>query len=112
METPFSKREWDLYKELKHKFLEEKNQTFDTATYHKYEDWLWLLKEKGVIWEIRADGAFLYGQVTEFNDFEKWIMDLDRKAKRLSRREWIIAIVSATIGAIIGLIPYFVQMLR
>ena len=50
METPLSKREWALYRELKQRFLENKNQEFDLRTYHKYEEWLELLKTKGIIW--------------------------------------------------------------
>ena len=33
----------------------------------------------------------------------------EKEQKKLSRREWKIAIISAIIGAIIGLIPYIVQ---
>ena len=111
MEAPLSKREWDLYKELKGRFLENKNQEFDLKTYHKYEEWLKLLKEKGIIWTIRADGACLCGLKESFDDFEDWIYDIDRKSKRMNRREWMIAIISATIGAVIGLIPYLVKVL-
>lgn len=35
----------------------------------------------------------------------------EKEQKRLSRREWKIAIISAVIGAIIGLIPTIIQLL-
>ena len=111
MKAPLSKREWALYRELKQRFLENKNQEFDLRTYHKYEEWLELLKAKGVLWSIRADGAVLCGLDESFDDFEEWIHDIDKKSKRMNRREWIIAIISATIGAVIGLIPYIVKLL-
>lgn len=34
----------------------------------------------------------------------------EKEQKKLSRREWKIAIISAIIGAIIGLIPYVIQL--
>lgn len=111
LETPLSKREWSLYKELKQKLKDNNSLEFDLATYHKYEDWLILLKDKGVIWEVFADGAYLCGTASEFDEFEAWIKDLDKKSKKLNRRDWTIAIVSAIIGALIGLIPSIIQLL-
>lgn len=112
LDAPLSKREWTLYKDLKQIFLNNKDIAFDLAEFHRYEDWLMLLKDKGVIWTIRADGAFLCGLNTNFDDFELWIKDIDKKAKKLNNREWKIAIVSAIIGALIGLIPFFIQLSR
>lgn len=111
MKAPLSKRERDLYRELKRRFLENNNQEFDLKTYHKYEEWLTLLKEKGVIWTIHADGAFLCGLQESFDDFDDWIRDIDKKSKRMNRREWMIAVISASIGAVIGLIPYFIKIM-
>lgn len=112
MELPLSKREWKLYKELKALFMAEKDQALDFNTYHKYEEWLLLLTAKGVLWHIKADGAYLYQCQNSFDDFEEWLKDQNRKAKKLSRREWTIAIVSAVIGALIGLIPTILSMFR
>lgn len=35
-----------------------------------------------------------------------------KKQKKLSRREWVIAIVSAIIGGAVGLIPYLLSLLN
>jgi hypothetical protein len=37
--------------------------------------------------------------------------EVEKEQNRLSRREWKIAILSATVGALIGLIPTFISML-
>lgn len=111
MDFPLSKREWILYEELKNKFREEKTQDFDSISFHKYEEWLFLLVKKGVLWHIKVDGAYLYSVEGSFDDFEQWIKDLDKKERKMNNREWKIAIVSAIMGAIIGLIPTFVSLL-
>lgn len=54
-----------------------------------------------IITAIRQKGK------TYFEMKEKY----EKEQKRLSRREWKIAIISAIIGAIIGLIPSLVQWL-
>ena len=111
MELPLSRRERKLYKELKQLFLSQKDQALDSYTYHKYEEWLILLTQKGVLWHVKADGAYLYQCEGHFEDFEEWIKDQDKKARQLNSREWKIAIVSAIIGALIGLIPTVINFL-
>lgn len=102
MELPLSKREWELYKDIKRLFEKEKNHAFTYDEYHKYEEWLSILRDKGVLSEIRADGAFLYYKNFPFDDFENWLVDNNKKAKKMSRREWKIAVASAIIGAMVG----------
>ena len=110
MELPLSKREWKLYRELKALALSG-DLEFDSRLCHKYEEWLILLVEHGVLHEIRACGVNIYSLEIPFDDFEDWIKDQDKKAKRLKKREWVIAIVSAIVGALIGLIPTFYTLL-
>ena len=58
-----------------------------------------------------ADGANLYRKMEDFDGFEDWLNEEIKVAKRVTRREWVIGIVCAIIGAAIGLIPYIVSLL-
>lgn len=54
--------------------------------------------------------------LTEITQKGKTYFELKRKQgieeKRLSHREWWIAIISALIGAIIGLIPFIIEWIK
>lgn len=43
-------------------------------------------------------------KIGRFEDFDKWHKDKEREERRISSREWRIAIISA----LIGLIPFIV----
>ena len=69
---------------------------------------------KGVSVRTLSDVEPLY-VITEITQkgksyFEKK-KELEKEKKKLSRREWIIAIISACIGGIIGQIPAIIQVL-
>ena len=53
---------------------------------------------------------FVLHQSIHLEDIEKWAKEQDKSQKWLSRREWLIAIVSAVSGAVIGLIPTIVSL--
>ena len=112
MEFPLSKREWKLYNELKESFSVQRDLEVYTSAFNKYDEWLSFLAENDVLFEIRFDGGAIFRCESSFDDFEEWLNDQDRKAKRLKSREWKIAIVSAVIGALIGLIPSIVTWIR
>lgn len=69
------------------------------------QDALSLLVERGYLYNVKADGANLYLKEAELDGFGDWLDEMIKESKRMSRREWMIAIVSAVIGAAIGLIP-------
>lgn len=73
------------------------------------QDVLLLLEERGYLLNLNVDGANCYRRMADFSGFEEWLKQEAREAKRLTRREWTISIVSAVIGAVlgavIGLIP-------
>ena len=70
-----------------------------------------MLELRGYIRDMEVDGANLYLQMAEWDGFEDWLDEMIKESNRLSRREWTIAIVSAVIGAAIGLIPTIIGAL-
>lgn len=75
------------------------------------QDALHLLVERRYLYDVNADGANLYLKEAELDGFADWLDEMIKESKRLSRREWTIAIVSAVIGAAIGLIPTIIGAL-
>lgn len=50
-------------------------------------------------------------KAAEWDGFGDWLNEMIKESNRMSRREWTIAIVSAAIGAAIGLIPTIIGAL-
>lgn len=71
------------------------------------------VKDAGLIHLQWGDGIPYFIEITNagytYFDTKK---ELLKKQKKLSRREWIIAIVSAIIGGAVGLIPYLLSFLN
>lgn len=61
-----------------------------------------LLEAQEYIKGLDVAGGYVYIATGNFDDFDDWLMDEEKKAKLLNFREWAIAIVSALIGAVIG----------
>ena len=67
------------------------------------QDALSLLKSRNYILDAST--------LCEKRYIKDWLDEMIKESKRLSRREWTIAIVSAVIGAAIGLIPTIIGAL-
>lgn len=76
----------------------------------RYQDVLLLLEDRGYIYDFHVDGMNWYRVMADFSGFEDWLNEELKEAKRVTRREWIIGIVCAIVGAAIGLIPYLVSL--
>lgn len=76
----------------------------------RYQDVLLLLENRGYIHNFNVDGVNWYRIMVDLNGFEDWLNDEIKESKRITRREWIIGIVCAVIGAAIGLIPFVVSL--
>ena len=103
----------DIKKQFKAvKALIGKERTFQLSDEDKlrYQDVLSLLEGRGYIHDFNVDNANLYRVMAEFDGFEEWLNDELKEAKRVTRREWIIGVVCAVVGAAIGLIPYIVSL--
>lgn len=121
MEFPLSKREMQILKEIETKFNANPNKLYivnNSEEFAVHKEMMVLLEQRGFVKEqsVRVQGenyAIMrkqsYTLLTNFSEVNSWIKDQNAKAKRPSRREWIIAVVSAIIGALIGLIPSFIN---
>lgn len=85
-----------------------RNLQLSDADALRYQDILYLLEKRGYLHDFQVDGANLYRKMEDFDGFEDWLNEEIKDAKRVTRREWIIGVVCAIIGAAIGLIPYIV----
>ena len=77
----------------------------------RYQDVLHLLEARGYLLDLEVDGVNWYRKMADLDGFEDWLKEEIKEEKRLSRREWIIGIVCAVIGAAVGLIPYIISLL-
>lgn len=106
-----SKLQKAQYKEIKKKFEEDgKNMMIlSIEDYVRLHDTLVILETLGYIQDMDVSNGYLFRKIGNFNDFEAWQKDRAREEKRLSRREWRIAIVSAIIGAVGGFFPTIIS---
>lgn len=100
------------YNELKALWGTEKSRNLSDEEALRYQDVLELLQERGYIMNLRVDGANLYTKRAEWDGFQDWLEQQIKTSRSLSRREWLIAIVSTAIGAILGLIPSVINLLK
>lgn len=75
------------------------------------QDILNLLEERGYIAFAKLTNCRVYKILGSLNDFAEWLEIQKNEQKRLNRREWTIAIVSAIIGGVLGLIPTIISLL-
>lgn len=75
------------------------------------QDALSLLKSRNYILDASTLCEKRYIKAAEWDGFEDWLNEMIKESNRMSRREWTIAIVSAAIGAAIGLTPTIIGAL-
>ncbi len=116
MKFPLTKREKDQIKEIGEAFGTKNPLCIpDESELLPIKDILELLIQTGYVKTVHRTVIRGYSQVEisgfelvgKFTDFLAWVDDQEKKAKKLSRREWKIGLVSAGIG----LIPFVVTML-
>lgn len=120
MDFPLSQREKEQIKKIGEAFGVKNPLCIpEESELLQVKETLELLIQKGYVEIVKSIGFKGYSQVEitgyklvgRFSDFLAWIDDQEKKAKKLSRREWAIGIVGALIGAILGLIPYLLPIL-
>ena len=99
------------YNELKALWGTKKSRNLSNEEALRYQDVLELLQERGYIMNLRVDGANLYTKRAEWDGFQDWLKQQIKTSRSLSRREWLIAIVGAGIGALLGQIPTIINLL-
>lgn len=74
------------------------------------QDALSLLKGRNYILDASTLCEKRYIKAAEWDGFGDWLNGAIKASNQLKRREWIIGIVCAVVGAAIGLIPYIVTL--
>ena len=98
------------FKEIKAMFGDKKQIALSIDDSIRLKETLHTLRDRSFIRESFADNKCFCTLNSPIADIEKWVKEQDKSQKWLSLREWLIAIVSAIIGAVIGLIPTIVSL--
>ena len=115
MTFPLSKEEMNFLNGLQKRFeLGAGYVAFSPGEYQKYQSLFSLMLERGIIIDARAlqqnERAF-YLYYDNLDGFLEWINAENNKAKRISRREWKIAIIAALIGALASHLPAILRFI-
>jgi len=106
-----SKLQKEQYKEIVKAFANETTIMIDDKNYARLYETLGILELLGYIRKIDINNTNAYMKIGDFSDFDNWHNDKVREERKLSVREWKIAIVSAVVGGILGLIPTIVDLI-
>ena len=68
----------------------------------RFQDAIGLLEERGYLGRAELEHITVYKTLGSLDDFGKWLNNQVKEEKRLSRREWKIAVIGTLIGALIG----------
>lgn len=111
MEFPLSRQEHRYIKQIEEKYKEGIPIIFTRDELLRYSDILELMCEKGVICDAEIAGADAFLCLGGFDGFKEWIDIQNKKAKKIKRREWMIAIFSTVLGFVLGLSPTILEWL-
>lgn len=99
------------YEKLKNLMGDEEAFDLSDEDALRCQDALSLLKSRNYILDASTLCEKRYIKAAEWDGFGDWLDEMIKESNRMSRREWTIAIVSAVIGASIGLIPTIIGAL-
>lgn len=99
------------YEKLKNLMGDEEAFDLSDEDALRFQDALSLLKSRNYILDASTLCEKRYIKAAEWDGFGDWLNEMIKESNRMSRREWTIAIVSAAIGAAIGLIPTIIGAL-
>lgn len=103
--STLSKLQMEQYQEIVSRFGSDWSITLEEKDAVRMKETLAILELLGYIQRIDVFGGVIFQKIGDFKDFDAWHKDRIREERQLTRREWRIAIVSAAIGAFIGLLP-------
>lgn len=104
MTFPLSKIEIEAFRTLSEKIKQKPEGNFSVEEYQRWQDAIALMVERKAIFIAKNVSGWSYQVDGNFDYFDEWLSDQQEKAKKPSRREWKISIVSVAIGAILGAI--------
>lgn len=99
-----SKLQMQQYREIKKMFANDTMIAIDNADHTRLKEVLMLLSHMEYIAPFDIGNTNAYSKIGNFDDFEAWHDDMRREERKLSTREWKIAVVCA----FIGLIPFLI----
>lgn len=105
-----TKRERKLYSQLKEQFKNSGALQFSQEEFVPYRSVVEKLAEVDAVIPVYADFYVFLKKGESFDYYLVEEKEARKEERKLSRREWRIAIVSAVLGAVIGLIPYIVSL--
>lgn len=111
MQFPLTKTEMKSIVSIKEKFKIQKTVLFSQQEAQRWQDILRLMENKALIKNCSTLSGTQYAILGDFKIFEDWVYMENQKAKRISKREWKIAIIAAIIGAAIGLLPIIIPII-
>ena len=103
MTFPLSKEEKKALSDVKEKL--SSSPFFTDKELQLYKGALSLMEEEGLVQLRDSFGRKAYVIVGDMAVFDQWVKNQNKKAKKLSRREWRIAVAAAIVGAVVGLLP-------
>lgn len=103
-EMTLSKLQKKHYREIVKRFDNKSFANFEDEEYVRFGETLRILEVLGYISHMEINGGNAFVKIGRFEDFDEWHKDKEREERRMSSREWRIAIT----GAVIGLIPFIV----
>jgi len=109
IEFPLSRLEMMQIGEIENMFCKCKNNTIIVdKEYLRLAPMLEAMVDADYIGSIIADNSHMFYRIGDFKDFDNWVADQNRKARRVTKREWAIGIGCALIGA---LVPSVIRVL-
>lgn len=100
------------YREIVKRFSDNKTMMLNETDYVRLKEVLLYLQIIGYIEYVDIDNTYMFRRIGDFSDFEKWHKEKVREERKFSLREWKIAIISALIGGIVGLIPTVINLIK
>ena len=107
--STLSDLQMEQYKEIVKAFGDNCILPLDNEDYARLKETLSILTALEYIRPSEMDGTHAFVKLGNFKDFDRWHDDKVREEKKLSRREWRIAIISALVGGFVGLIPFVIS---
>ena len=104
MRFPLSKEELHFIDCIREKFNGKSQIALEEREVQEWQDILAIMSERGtirIVKTISETDCLLTGDI---EIFQSWISNENKKVKRITRREWNIAIVSAIISATLTVI--------
>lgn len=106
-----TKLEKEIYKEIKNKFCTGTSLCIRNDNYLKCKDVFDLLIEREIVKKISVSNTHMFFKIGSFEVFEEWMSNLEKEERKMSRREWKIAIISGGIGSLISFIPDIINLI-